>query len=531
MACFGCVWKSDFSLQSAERVVFAGQVQVELRRELEPRWRYATFLAALCSELYRPLSDMVVTSQEGKAWPKYLKSLTDWTSETGIDRYFVQWHKARQLHTMVSGRADVAVIMRAILPDYALQYLEDASAEIVPVVFAVASGSSHPADNSVARIVYETRDKISKRDAAVRKENYGKLTVGNHLEPYLLDAMRQLYRTGFWKINETKSRLWYSPEGLFLIWKSAAKEIQKIAGEAGISGVPQDIATLAEILCDGKIAERNGLSSYWMITPPESKDEWQALKIANPLVLIEDETLQPVHVAIRREGVETLAKVGKEAVPKETPIKANKPKAKSSSDDADPDSDRPRSADVIDRNTDLSSLSDHDGEQDLDTIQRTGKREVVPDLDSAKPSKQAKQMPIAKAAKKIEEIDPDAEIRPALVQSSYSGNVAEAARPMLKPDVMEVIGKMIDDYRKGRHKQSILDVPQGIAFENQQVLRYGLPQERIVGLLHANDWLETPAANPNAKNIKVQTEGKTITCIVIKHKAAQFLGFHQDDEC
>ncbi|MFD2274209.1 TraI domain-containing protein [Undibacterium arcticum] len=51
------------------------------------------------------------------------------------------------------------------------------------------------------------------------RKNYGKLTVGNHLEPYLLDAMRQLYRTGFWKINETKSRLWYSPEGLFLIWK------------------------------------------------------------------------------------------------------------------------------------------------------------------------------------------------------------------------------------------------------------------------------------------------------------------------
>jgi conjugal transfer pilus assembly protein TraI len=510
-----CLEMGFYSLQSAERIVFAEQESVELRRELEPRWRYAVFMAGLCGELYRPISDMLVTDSEGKMWPKYLKSLTAWATETHIDRYFVQWRKAPPLHTQSSGRADVAVVMRAILPDYTLQYLEEGSASIIPVVFAVASNSTHPSDHQVARIVFETRVKILKRDSALRKDNYGRLQLGNHLDPYLLDAMRTLFRNGTWKVNAEKSRLWLTRDGLFLIWKSGAKEILSTLTQTGLTGAPNDIATLAEMMAEARIITRNGNSPIWVITPPGATDEYQAVKIAEPISVLEDDEIEPVDAVLKKATPTTSTKSAPSiippvanAAPEPPPLIKAKPK---STPQEDP----------IDTDRDLSAhAADHTPAPQ-------------PADDSGEPIAQPTSLPASSAQSRPRpepKPDPGAEILPAVELSSFAANVREEARAILKPDLQEVIGKMIDDYRKGRNKQSIVDVPEGIAFENQLVLKYGLSYDRVVGFLHAQDWLQAPAGNPNAKNMKVQSGGKQMTCIVLKHKAVRLLGFREGDE-
>lgn len=544
-----CLEMGFFSLQAAERIVFAGQELVELRRELEPRWRYATFIAGLCSELYRPLSDMIVTDEAGQTWPKHLKSLTDWSVDTGADRYFIQWQKARPLHSLVAGRADVAIVMRSILPDYALQYLEDASSSIIPVVFAVASGSSHPSDNQVAKVVYDTREKILKRDQALRSDHYGKQKVGNHLDPYFLDAMRHLYRTGAWTINGNKSRLWYSLDGLFLIWKSAAKDIIQHTTDNGVAGVPRDIATLADMLCDAGITERNGASPLWVISTRESADEWQALKISKPVSVLEDDEIEPVQVSIKK-GQAAPTKPGTAPVKaasvsapatdvaaETTAVAESAPANKPPKIKARPKESKPQ-PEPIDAQRDLMALVGHVDTPVATSETNTPSAQLPADAGSANnpgtgtsqtasaaPAVPAAQRPRAKPA---ENADPDAEIAPPMAVSSYADNVSEGARAGLKPDILEVVGKMIDDYRKGKNKASILDVPQGIAFENQQILRYGVTFDRLIGLLHSNDWLESPAGNPNGKIIKVQgPAGRNMNCIVIKHKAAIHLGFKE----
>lgn len=540
-----CLEMGFFSLQAAERIVFAGQESVELRRELEPRWRYATFISGLCSELYRPLSDMIVTDQTGQAWPKHLKSLTDWSGDIGADRYFIQWQKARPLHSLVAGRADVAIVMRSILPDYALQYLEDASSSIIPVVFAVASGSSHPSDNQVAKVVYDTREKILKRDEALRSDHYGKQKVGNHLEPYFLDAMRHLYRTGAWTINGNKSRLWYSLDGLFLIWKSAAKDIIQHTNDNGVAGVPRDIGTLAEMLCDAGITERNGASPLWVISTTESADEWQALKVAQPVSVLEDDEIEPVQVSIKKGQITpakpvtapvkaTSAATPAMAIPETEIVADNAPAEKPPKVKTRPKESKPQ-PEPIDAQRDLTALVEH---VDIPVAASDNNaREVENTVDAGsenKPTAVAPQMAAAPAtpaaqrsrAKAAESADPDAEIAPPMAVSSYADHVNESARSGLKSDILEVVGKLIDDYKKGKNKASILDVPQGIAFENQQILRYGVTFNRLIGLLHANDWLESPAGNPNGKIIKVQgPAGRSMNCIVIKHRAAIHLGF------
>src|ERR1035437_4141521 len=44
-----------YSLQASEARLFAARSGLEERRQLEPRWKYATFLAGICCELHRPI--------------------------------------------------------------------------------------------------------------------------------------------------------------------------------------------------------------------------------------------------------------------------------------------------------------------------------------------------------------------------------------------------------------------------------------------------------------------------------------------
>jgi len=154
-----CLEVAFYSLQSSDGYVFSTNEGIEERKEIEPRWRYATFIAALTCELYRVVSDMVVTDQHGSAWPKYQKALTTWCKEANSDRYFVFWHASKNLNMMVTGRTDVALLINAIIPTYVFQYLEDANSKLLPIVFAVASGSSHPSENKIAEIVSVNRQK------------------------------------------------------------------------------------------------------------------------------------------------------------------------------------------------------------------------------------------------------------------------------------------------------------------------------------------------------------------------------------
>ena len=54
-----------YALQGTDAHIVAGRATISTRRQLEPRWRHATFIAGLCSELHRTLSQVVVTDEHG----------------------------------------------------------------------------------------------------------------------------------------------------------------------------------------------------------------------------------------------------------------------------------------------------------------------------------------------------------------------------------------------------------------------------------------------------------------------------------
>lgn len=81
-----------FSLQGTDAHIFSGRMSISVRRQLEPRWRHATFIAGLCCELHRLMTHVVVTDAAGSSGPLIYNPLADWLAARGSTRYFhLRW--------------------------------------------------------------------------------------------------------------------------------------------------------------------------------------------------------------------------------------------------------------------------------------------------------------------------------------------------------------------------------------------------------------------------------------------------------
>lgn len=286
-----------YSLQASEGVIFTPTEGVERRHKLEPRWRYAAFLAGLCCELHRPLASLIVSGPGGVQWPKYLSPLHKWCTDHGFEKYYISWQPEPRAE-WAGVKAEVSAMISKIVPDKCLQYLEAGSPTLAPIVFSVATGVARDNENAVAELVTRIRKRVLDRDKAVRPEYYGTLTVGNHLEPHLLEAMRTLIRESKWTINQEGGRVWYGTDGLYVIWKKAADELSKAIDEKGIRGVPSEANTLAEALLNAKVfVGKSDRDPYWKVILPNGK-EYQATKLANPLTVLGDIEVAPLPHAI-----------------------------------------------------------------------------------------------------------------------------------------------------------------------------------------------------------------------------------------
>ena len=75
-----------YALQATDGAIFSGRQTITQRSALEPRWRYATFLAGLLSELHCALNRFIVLTDRGREWPAYVTPLAVWLREERANR-------------------------------------------------------------------------------------------------------------------------------------------------------------------------------------------------------------------------------------------------------------------------------------------------------------------------------------------------------------------------------------------------------------------------------------------------------------
>ena len=124
-----------FSLQGTDAHIFSGRMSISARRQLEPRWRHATFIAGLCCELHRLMSHVIVTDSAGEAWPAFLLPLADWLTSRGAERYFLRWRPQA-----VETRGLGLFALPQVVPPAVMADLSESNTVIVPHLLASVGG-------------------------------------------------------------------------------------------------------------------------------------------------------------------------------------------------------------------------------------------------------------------------------------------------------------------------------------------------------------------------------------------------------
>jgi len=151
-----------YALQACDGAIFSGRATLTVRSKLEPRWRYAAFLAGLCSELHRTFSHLTVRNEHGAEWPAYRQPLAQWLQQSQSRRYDLRW-----VHAPVTSRALGVLALTQIVPPTVLQYLAEGNAVVVPRCIAALSAEAAPGEaNSLAAIVHRAATVVLEQERA-----------------------------------------------------------------------------------------------------------------------------------------------------------------------------------------------------------------------------------------------------------------------------------------------------------------------------------------------------------------------------
>lgn len=273
-----------YALQATDGQIFSGRSTISHRRQLEPRWRHATFIAGLCSELHRTLSHVIVIDTKGNEWPPYLGPLNRWLHEQRVSRFFLRWIP----HAQETRSLGVFALPQIITAE-TLHYLAQGNSVVVPHLMACISGMPVYRENNILEhLVRRAAALVIDRDLQSSAERYGKPRLGSHLERYLVDALRRLVvSNALWMPNAEKSRVWYGEDGLYIVWPNAANDVRKLLEADQLPGIPKSPETILEILMDAGVVEASGeTQATWPIFPPHADKAIEAVRLASPSILL-----------------------------------------------------------------------------------------------------------------------------------------------------------------------------------------------------------------------------------------------------
>lgn len=289
-----CLEMAFYCQQATAGAIFSGHEGSEGKRLLESRWQYATFLAGLMAESHRVFAGMLVTTPADETWPPYEKPLLTWLEERKAESYFVRW-----VPGAVTNPAMTAMLLNHVVPKESLQYLRDGAEKIVQTLIGTITQTIPSSERSTLNeIVRSVRQKLLARDVALQPASYGKATVGVTIAPHIIDVLRTLVTEDApaWACNSKRAIVWYGQDGMFLVWRTAAKQVTERLKLKGILGVPSEPDTQAEILIGAGYATKSPNNDlYWPICPPgQTGKTFDGLKILRPEALFGETPLPPI---------------------------------------------------------------------------------------------------------------------------------------------------------------------------------------------------------------------------------------------
>lgn len=287
-----------WATQLADQVMWAMGEPPARRRELEPRWCCAVFVAALCHDVGKPMSDLKVTDQTGEhEWDPCEEDLADWCQRVGTRRYFIQWREGRhQRHESLT-----PMVLPRLIPGTTRQYLREAGPEMYQQMVAAISSRDFAASdqehNRIYTIVRKADQQSTKKDLGDPARAGVPGALGVPLSRYLMDAMRRLVRSHKWSWNKPGARVWIINGEVFVVWPAGAEDIVKLLAKDNAPGIPRDPDTLADVLLERGLAKPFDAGDKpvrtWPIQPAAIREKnpgvvLHALRLAPEIVMFDE---------------------------------------------------------------------------------------------------------------------------------------------------------------------------------------------------------------------------------------------------
>lgn len=286
-----------FSLQGTDAHIISGRATISERRQLEPRWRLATFVAGLCSELHRTVNQLQVTAAHPQphrpefdgsppTWPACQCPLIAWLSAQAIDQYQVRWQ-----HGAPEWRGLGLFVLPHVVPGQLLHFLAEGNSVVLPHLLSSVSGVPLLREhNMLDALVRRSLALVIDRDLRAHAAASGQTLRGDHLARYVVHAMQRLTATAAsWQPNANKSRLWWGQDGLYLLWPQAAADIRAALETEQLAGMPTDAdAVLAVLVAEGVVGAPPNASPMSPTTPirlPGTRSALQAVRLVAPDLL------------------------------------------------------------------------------------------------------------------------------------------------------------------------------------------------------------------------------------------------------
>ncbi|MGL5390156.1 MAG: MobH family relaxase, partial [Shewanella sp.] len=268
-----------WAAQAADGIIFVARGTPVEKKQLEPRWRVAAALGGLFHDIGKPVSDLFITDEDGRyQWNPFLETLSQWTNNNSIERYFIRWRDGRcKRHEQFS----ILVLNRVMTPEL-LAWLTQPGPQILQAMLE-AIGNTDP-EHVLSKLVIEADQTSVQRDLKAQRISVDDNALGVPVERYLLDAMRRLLASSQWLVNQRDARVWIRKSNqsthLYLVWKSAAKDIIELLAKDKIPGIPRDPDTLADILIERGLATKSASNERYESLAPEG-----LIKDAKPIWL------------------------------------------------------------------------------------------------------------------------------------------------------------------------------------------------------------------------------------------------------
>ncbi|MGI9295057.1 MAG: MobH family relaxase [Pseudomonadales bacterium] len=255
-------------------------------RDVDLTWRYSAFVAGLCLSLGRAAAVVTVRSQDGREiWNPYAGGLVDWALCKNLDGYVIDWKNRQDARSPTLASIWFAA---KLLDKGIMEKLFFGEGQIVEAVLDVVMGR---ADSALSELVSESVNSVIDQDLSSSRQSDGLPTTGISVEHRILDAIRGLIRDK-WTLNSAGSRMWVTEQGVFINWKPAVNDIVVRLRADGVSGIPNDADTVAELLTAKTILSINEhtttLPHYFRIVvhaPHVPKHPLDCVHLVNPMLL------------------------------------------------------------------------------------------------------------------------------------------------------------------------------------------------------------------------------------------------------